>query len=210
MAVRILKEGMPRVYTGYDVHPLPVYEVTYEGAVLSTWERNGYDDSDFYATVWDDEAGEVKDVMFATTRGWTYANSATVDATDEVKAKADAWYRERLAHTLKANAEREAEFPEKGDVVVVVKGRKVPKGTVGRIFWKGEDRYKTGRFATFYRIGIETDDGDKYFLAEDNVKLVTPKPVPTLDEFRDRVKDRPFPFRPLDTLAHNATAGRFA
>ena len=44
--------------------------------------------SDFYAVVWTGE--RLTSVEYATTRGWTYANGATIDATDEVKAAAAA------------------------------------------------------------------------------------------------------------------------
>lgn len=72
-------------------HLAEAHETSYEGVVLSLHERNGYDDSDFYAMVWDEETGRVKSVEYATTRGWTYHNGASVDATDEVRAKAVAW-----------------------------------------------------------------------------------------------------------------------
>src|SRR5262245_8797785 len=65
--------------------------LSYEGAVLQTWENNGYDDSDFLAAVWDEDTQKVKSVTYATTRGWTYHNGASVDATNDVLAKAKKW-----------------------------------------------------------------------------------------------------------------------
>ena len=47
-----------KAFPGYDVHGY--HEVSYEGAVLSTGEVNGYDDSDFYAVVWDEASGSIK------------------------------------------------------------------------------------------------------------------------------------------------------
>src|SRR5215510_5788359 len=45
---------------------------THEGLVLELREMNGYDDSDFYAVVWNDAKGEPERVEYASTRGWTY------------------------------------------------------------------------------------------------------------------------------------------
>lgn len=56
----------------------------YVGRVLGTGERNGYDDSDFTATVWDDEKGDVAVFVYATTRYPTYHLYAHIDATAEV------------------------------------------------------------------------------------------------------------------------------
>lgn len=73
------------------------------------------------------------------------------------------------------NAAREiSEFREVfGKIVEVVKGRKVPKGTVGRCFWvKRYDNSKYGDPWGIYsstRIGIKTADGEIYFTAFDNV-----------------------------------------
>ena len=52
----------------------PLYmETTHVGVVLSTGEHNYHDDSDFFAVVWDNE-GCVREIEYATTRGWTYPN----------------------------------------------------------------------------------------------------------------------------------------
>lgn len=50
------------------------YEITWTGRVLRLSEHNYYDDSDFFALVWDDDAGKPREVGYATTRGWTYKN----------------------------------------------------------------------------------------------------------------------------------------
>lgn len=75
---------------------------TYQGCCVSERERNGYDDSDFYMTVWDDELGKAYETMFATTRGWTYpAMGSYVDATPEVIEKYDAWKKEEYKKAVK-------------------------------------------------------------------------------------------------------------
>lgn len=54
----------------------------------------------------------------------------------------------------------------KGDRVIVARGRKIAKGTEGKIFWLGTDSYDKPK------IGIVTDDGDRHFLAQANCDAV--------------------------------------
>lgn len=69
---------------------------THHGLCLSAREQNGYEDSDFFMTVWNEEKGEPEEIKYATTRGWTYpCFYSHVDATDEVKAKYEAWKQEQ-------------------------------------------------------------------------------------------------------------------
>lgn len=66
------------------------------GCVLQLRERNYHDDSDFYAVVWDEELQRVRNVETWTTRyGRSDWFGEWVDATEEVKAKAQAWYKEQ-------------------------------------------------------------------------------------------------------------------
>ena len=41
-------------------------EESYKGLVVSMYEHNGYDDSDYYAIVYDN--GEIKEIHYASTR----------------------------------------------------------------------------------------------------------------------------------------------
>lgn len=172
MAISILKSGMPASFGGSEDNP-PVYEVSYEGAVLSTGEHNYHDDSDFFARVWDGE--KVIEVQYATTRGWTYANSAEVDATPEVQAAAAEYLRKQAVERLLAQSAAEARTVEKGKTVVVVKGRKVPIGTEGVVFWKGIDKFKSNHYVTAYRIGFKDADGETHWTAESNVEVIAPE-----------------------------------
>lgn len=158
-------------------------DVTYEGAVLRTGEHNWYDDSDFFADVWDDATNAVKRITYATTRGWTYANGANVDATPEVRAKAATFYTALALAELKAKAAADALTPAKGKAVKVVKGRKVPKGTEGVVIWVGEGRYygPVPRYKNGWstngglRIGLKTADGATHFTAASNVVVTDPE-----------------------------------
>lgn len=131
----------------YDGKTLYMKE-SYKGLVLSTGEHNYYDDSDFYALVWDAEKVCPVEIGYATTRAWTYPNSATVDKTPEIWAAYMAYLDAELAKKAKAVAELEAKRVAVGKVVKVVKGRKVALGTVGKVFWMKEmdftPRYRNG------------------------------------------------------------------
>ena len=59
-----------------------------------------------------------------------------------------------------------------GATVKVVRGRKVPHGTVGEVFWAGEMIYG-GRNATkTVRLGLRTADGVEHWTAATNVEAV--------------------------------------
>lgn len=154
--------GLPAGITGW-------FRYSHEGQVLSTGEHNHWDDSDFYALVWDADAGVPREAEYASTRYWTYANTATVDATPEVQAAYDAWRAER-ARTAQADADRiEAATPRPGKTVEVVKGRKIPVGTTATVFWYGPGRdYGSG---AAMRVGL-TVDGEAVFTAAVNVRVV--------------------------------------
>ena len=86
-----------------------VYAKRYEGRVIRTWERNGYHDSDFYATIWVDEIDAPREFMFNTTR-FGGGGDAVEDATPEVMAKWEAWKEARAAEArARLDAMREEE-----------------------------------------------------------------------------------------------------
>lgn len=147
-----------------EIEPLYM-ETEYAGMVVGKYERNGYDDSDFIAVVWDPETGAPFEVCYASTRGWTYANSANIDATPEVKAKYDAWLAARAKSAEDARAARIAATPAKGKTLKVVAGRKVPKGTLGVCIWAGTTRYGE-------RVGLKDADGEVFWTAAKNVAVV--------------------------------------
>lgn len=69
-----------------------VLYTTHEGLCLFERERNMYDDSDFFMTVWNEEKGCPEEFNFATTRAWCApCFGSKVDATPEVREKYAAW-----------------------------------------------------------------------------------------------------------------------
>lgn len=165
------------------------------GRVLSTYEHNMRDDSDFYAVVWNPEKQEPERVMYATTRGWSYPCNATVDATPEVLAQFAAYQERAKAAEQRRIDAWKAREPTKGKRVRVIAGRKLPKGTEGTVFWFGNQRefgsmprggYKAhsrdmrdyarslhiGDPRTGKRVGIILADGSKAFLNATNVEVL--------------------------------------
>lgn len=105
-----------------------ISETSFEGCVFATRERNGYSDSDFYAIVWDRDAGKVREITYDSTR-FAGGGSATVDATDEVRREAAAWLFPQWVAALRAEEDLEAARVRPGRRVTVARGRKVPIGT---------------------------------------------------------------------------------
>ena len=121
---------------------------THEGLVLRTYERNGSQDSDFLAVVWNPATNAPETIEYGTTRAWTYPNSASVDATAETK---EAYRKFLVAESFKElviQNRNEAFAVAVGKDCKVVKGRKLPLGTLVRIRRIGEPlKYSKSRFA---------------------------------------------------------------
>lgn len=142
------------------------YDRDFRGCVLFTREYNGYHDSDFYATVWDDEQGCVREIEDGTTRLYAPSKYSRADASEEVRAKARAWWAAKVGPKLAyAHLMGQRAFIDVGCEVEVIKGRKVSKGTKGEVVWKGADSFKRGA----YRIGMRLMDGTRVYTAMENV-----------------------------------------
>lgn len=146
-------------------------ETRYVGCVLETRERNYHDDSDFYAIVWNEERQEITTEEYATTR-FGGGGSASIDATDEVKAKASAWLKKWMIEHIRRESEENAGRVAKGKRVRVVRGRKVPIGTEGVVIWYEHVKYSY--HSSQYRAGIRLDDGSVVFTAAVNCDVIDP------------------------------------
>jgi hypothetical protein len=161
-------------------------EVTHVGLVLGntmSHERRVMSDAyadEYSVQVWDPEAGKATVVTLGTNFDLeTRRGHSTIDALPEYreahKVRAEAYRVKQEAAELQARTEaREDRAREelltlcKGAEVVVVKGRKVPKGTRGIVSWMGDGNYGP-------RVGILTKDGDKpLYTAESNIVVVLP------------------------------------
>lgn len=138
--------------------------VTFEGCVLGEYERTGYNDSDFYAIVWDEEKQVVRSFQYNSTR-YAGGGNCQVDATPEVLVKARAYYKPLILATLRKSAEMEAKKLRKGDQVVVVKG-KVAKGFEGRLVWIAYN----GPLS--HRCTLESDHGVRVWIESTNLEII--------------------------------------
>ena len=139
---------------------------TYVGLCFREREMNGYDDSDFYMLVWDAERGEPREILFASTRGWSYPSyGSKADATPEVLAAYGAWAEAQRVQQAEWDREARAREIRTGRRVEVFKGRKVAKGTVGECFWIGDGRYGV-------RVGIKNAQGEVFWTAASNVRVI--------------------------------------
>ena len=143
---------------------------SYDGCVIRTWEHNGPWDSDFFADCVNIETGKIDCVEYDTTRCGG-CGSAKVDLTEaNFRLYQRASYNRAIENALEFNR-KNAMKVEVGKVVRVVKGRKVPIGTVGTVFWQKEVNYD--RYGRWYkaqmRIGIKNEKGDVWWLNQENV-----------------------------------------
>lgn len=109
---------------------------TFVGCVLDTYEMNGYDDSDWYAIVWDESTQSVHTVNYDTTRGYM-GGSAVVDATPENIEKA----RMFATDVLTKNKINDHKIVGAGKTVKSLTVRGKAKGITGTVLWLEKDRY---------------------------------------------------------------------
>lgn len=149
-------------------------EVEYEGLVLRTGLSGGsFNDGYDYgidALVWDPAKGAPRRVGYGSTMGMS--GTAEVDATPEVLALYEA-YEAREAEKLRISREirDRKRIDIRGRKVRVVRGRKVPKGTEGEVFWSGPDRFNRHGV----RVGLKTETGEKLFIDGHNLEAVDPE-----------------------------------
>ena len=144
-------------------------EKLYVGKTLNWYERNGYHDSDWYAEVWDDETNSVKHVLYMTTRCGC-SGRAELDATVDVLRKVYRYMKKIAAAKFERQNEEQAKKIRKGDTVMIVRGRKVPKGSEVSVFWSGT-RFNPYSRMNEERIGVEVD-GDRVFINAENAEVI--------------------------------------
>jgi hypothetical protein len=133
------------------------------GMVVREWEKNGYDDSDFWCTYWDIDTQSFQSMEWGTTRcaaGPGYGYGCKVDAPADLMA----YYAEvcKLENAIYAQTLR-AMTPQKGDKILVT-GTKKWLGRAGEVKWVGKDQYawgaRYGRSTTLV-YGVKIDGYDK-------------------------------------------------
>ena len=184
----------------------PDYERDFHGCVLAIDERNGYHDSDFYATVWDEERQCVRTIDDGTTRFAAPSKYHRADASLEVREKARSWWAREVGPKQGANVLLGQRLSiNVGDTVKVVKGRKIVKGTVGVVVWKGRDSFYKPYGLTFslparaFRVGLRLGfGGARVFTSMENV-VKEDVVKPTEAEIAEWVKfNNPYSYKGAD------------
>jgi hypothetical protein len=151
---------------GYEYGDILWLYETHHGLCIHEREQNGYNDSDFFMVVWNEEQNKPECIEFASTRGWSYPCYASrPDARPEIMVKWEAFNQAREEKARQAHLDAMARMPGKGKTLKVVKGRKVAIGTTGVCIWSGNGAY--GK-----RVGIKDNSGLVHWTAMSNVEVV--------------------------------------
>ena len=143
-------------------------ELQYEGRVVTTFEKSGYDWCTSYAVVYSpDENGNP---VFSEVSYWTdlgYSEGwAQVDAPAEVIQA----YREMKREEQRVRDEAAYRTSlVRGAKVRVVAGRKIPVGTEAEVFWFGPCKFSYGKKTN---VGLLLESGEKVFTSKSNVERV--------------------------------------
>ena len=152
------------------------------GCVVKEWERNGYDDSDFYAIVYNPDTNNFDTVEWGTTRCASigYGDNCVVDATPEVLAKYKI-YTDDLLATAKIESDKiESATPRVGKTVRSLTSRGKAYQKSGVVFWVGANRFRT-YYANGYNradsiqnqvVGFKTDSDEKVFVPMEKCEVI--------------------------------------
>lgn len=162
---------------GLPVTHLYATTLSYVGACIRDYERNGRDDSDFHMVVWDEAEGKTKDICFASTRGWSYpCYSSSADATPEVLAKVEA-YQRKLQRSSQA-ADIRAARKEATELAALLK---ITRTKAARfILVCSDEAWKLGEVKKLFTSSLRSEFRIKLrnqiaaWLAEDAPKYATP------------------------------------
>lgn len=165
--------------------------VSYAGAVIDTWDHCWADGMvEETALVWELEKHEYKTVQIG-----YYA----ADGHDFVGIKAEIEVSMEVARdilrTMKTSAlqsfcrsvREKKERIEPGITAQVVRGRKIPKGTVLEVFWVGEKPTYTG-YGTEMIAGCKDKEGNKVWIKAEYLKNITPLKSPKAAERKKYMK----------------------
>jgi hypothetical protein len=135
------------------------------GKVISLREKNGYHDSDFFATYWCEIENKPKTIEYGTTRAYSRGN-AFIDATEDVLKKYK-MYNFEIEQTTKMwvneyNITKNLLDIVKGDNVSIIRGRK-HKGSQGQIIWIGKCNFTN---KTKYGVAMSDKKDSKGFYSD--------------------------------------------
>lgn len=144
--------------------------VTYKGGVFNIYSHYWADGMvSEYAQVWniDEHKKEEIQIGYYGSDGYNFCGTrGAVDLDGLHKADIIATERAKAKETIAKAEEKERTQPAKDIPCKVIRGRKVPKGTLLTPFWIGERTTYTGR-GTEKIAGAYTEDGQKVWIKEE-------------------------------------------
>ena len=140
-----------------------------KGRTLFMREQNGYNDSDFSGLFYDPA---LEKFGWATTGSTAYSGGfiPRPDAADDIVDKYEVAYNEAYDRYYAEVNDYLAKVPDVGKEVKVVGGRK-HKNKVGKVVWFGDDAYSSSRWMVSHRIGVLTEDGERFFVSAEQVEV---------------------------------------
>jgi hypothetical protein len=156
----------------------------FAGAVVRLFTREEQIMSDVWATVsyaecWDAVNGRLVSEAYSNSEFGYHIHhiSVEVDATAETLEavaafKAEQVRKEAARKEAAREAERQVELktPRVGKIVVVARGRKVPKGTTGVVIWYGPGKAYSGPAPM--RVGVKDSTGEVHWTDAKNVDVI--------------------------------------
>lgn len=166
-------------------------DISYAGAVLEVWDRYWLDGMiSEYARVWDVEKHEYKTVSIGY-YGADYHDFIGIQAEVEVSTE----IARDIIRTIKQSAcviycrtiQEKKNRIEPGITAMVVKGRKVPQGTILNVFWVGERPTYTGHGKELIA-GCRNEFGEKIWIKAEYLKNILPLKSPKAAERKKFLK----------------------
>lgn len=165
--------------------------VLYQGAVLDTSEHYWADGMlSEYAKVWDMEKHQYESVSvgYYGADGHDFIGTkveievSTDVARDIIRTLKQMAYKDFCRSVIEKKNQIEA-----GITAEVVRGRKIPKGTVLDVFWVGERPTYTG-YGTELIAGCKGKDGNKVWIKAEYLKNISPIKSPNAKERKKYIK----------------------
>ncbi len=165
--------------------------VSYAGAVIETWDHCWADGMvEETALVWELEKHEYKTVKI----GYYGADGhdfigiqAEVDVNMEVARDILKTMKTSALLSFCRSVQEKKESIEPGITAQVVRGRKIPKGTVLKVFWVGEEPTYTG-YGTEMIAGCRDEEGNKVWIKAEYLKNISPIKSPKAAERKKYLK----------------------
>lgn len=152
-------------------------DVRFVGAVLGTWNNNGYHDSYWGVYAWDEgKQAVVKVETGATAYASVDVKVAPVGATPENLRKAEAWLADVILGRLIEAEAADAAVPTKGKRIRSKATRGHSVGVEGVVRWYGEDDMRSRSWRKAYKVGFAVDGERKLrYLPAGLVEVIDPQ-----------------------------------